>query len=73
MTRSFRLCGGRLIAGDVAVAVHPRVLKIALVSAGVNTEPAEFCQPIDEPLARRVLSMERALMLSSLEDELRAA
>lgn len=68
MTPEYRVCHGELFVNDERVPVHGRVLKIGLAAAGLGSDA---CGPLGEREARRILHLERSLLLAGLARELR--
>jgi hypothetical protein len=66
---AYRVCEGKFFVNDERIPVHPRILRIGIVAAGLDAEHA--CAPIGERDARRILHMERAWLLTGLALELR--
>ena len=66
----YRVCGGDLFVNDERVPVHRRILKIGLAAAGLETDA---CETLSERAARRILHLERSLLVSGLAEELRRA
>lgn len=70
MKPEYRVCKGAFFVNDERIPVNGKVLKIGLAAAGL--EPAA-CGSLGERDARRILHLERALLLSGLTRELRRA
>ena len=70
MKSEYRVCKGEFFVNEERIPVNGKVLKIALAAAGL--EPAA-CGSLGERDARRILHLERALLLSGLTQELRRA
>lgn len=68
MNSNYRVCKGSFFVNDERIPVNGKVLKIGLAAAGL--EPAA-CGSLKERDARRILHLERALLLSGLILELR--
>lgn len=66
----FKACRGDLFVNGERVPVHRRILRIGLAAAGVD---AGACEALSERDARRILQLERSLLLAGLADELRRA
>ena len=69
-SRFFQVCRGDLFVNGERVPVHRRVLKIGLAAAGMDDGS---CEPLSERAARRILQLERSLLLAGLEEEIRRA
>ena len=65
---SYRVCRGGLFLNDEPVPVHRRILKIGLVAAGMGEDA---CEPLSDRDARRILHLERSLLIAGLAEELR--
>ena len=70
MNSEYRVCKGEFFVNDERVAVNGKVLKIGLAAAGLDWAA---CGSLEERDARRILHLERALLLSGLTQELRRA
>jgi hypothetical protein len=70
MTHDYRVCKGTFLVNGERIPVNGKVLKIGLAAAGLD-EAA--CGPLGERDARRILHLERSLLLSGLTRELRRA
>lgn len=70
MKTDYRVCKGTLLVNDEPVPVNGKVLKIGLAAAGLDLTA---CGPLNEREARRILHLERSLLLSGLARELRRA
>lgn len=70
MRTDYRVCKGTLLVNDEPVPVNGKVLKIGLAAAGLDPSA---CGPLGEREARRILHLERSLLLSGLTRELRSA
>ena len=70
MTPDYRVCEGALLVNGERIPVNGKVLKIGLAAAGLE---AGACGPLHERAARRILHLERSLLLSGLAPELRRA
>lgn len=70
MRTDYRVCEGTLLVNDEPVPVNGKVLKIGLAAAGLDLSA---CGPLGEREARRILRLERSLLLSGLATELRRA
>lgn len=70
MTTDYRVCRGAMFVNGERVPVNGRVLKIGLAAAGLETTA---CGRLGEREARRILHLERSLLLSGLARELRRA
>ncbi len=66
--RKYRVCEGDLLVNGERIPAHRRILKIGLIAAGVD---AGACGPLSETAARRILHLERSLLLARLGEELR--
>lgn len=70
MRTDYHVCKGTLLVNDEPVPVNGKVLKIGLAAAGLDLSA---CGPLGEREARRILQLERSLLLSGLAKELRRA
>jgi hypothetical protein len=70
MDSAYRVCQGTLFVNDEPLPINGKVLKIGLAAAGLE---AGACGPLREREARRILHLERSLLLSGLARELRRA
>lgn len=70
MTSEYRVCQGEFFVNDERIPVNGKVLKIGLAAAGLDSGA---CSALRERDARRILHLERALLLSGLTRELRRA
>jgi len=70
MNHDYRVCQGAFFVNGERVPVNGRVLKIGLAAAGLE---AAACGSLGEREARRILHLERSLLLSGLAQELRRA
>jgi hypothetical protein len=66
----YRVCEGSLFVNGERVPVHRRILKIGLAAAGLETDA---CKPLSDHAARRILHLERSLLVAELTDEIRRA
>ncbi len=66
---TFRVCGGKFFVERQPVAVHDRVLKIGLLAAGLDA--ATLCGEVGPAVGRRILHMERSLLMADLEAQLK--
>lgn len=64
LSAEYRVDGGRLFVNGDLIPVNPHIMKIGLASAGLDASMAGI---IPERLARRILDMERSLLLSILQ------
>jgi hypothetical protein len=67
MSPEYRVCKGHLFVNGERVPVNRRVLKIGLAAAGLE---AEACETLNDREARRILHLERSLLVSSLAEEI---
>jgi len=70
MNTEYRVCKGEFFVNDERIPVNGKVLKIGLAAAGLDSAA---CGSLGERDARRILHLERALLLSGLTQELRRA
>ena len=70
MNSDYRVCKGEFFVNDERIPVNGKVLKIGLAAAGLE---AAACGSLGERDARRILHLERSLLLSGLALELRRA
>jgi hypothetical protein len=70
MNTGYRVCKGEFFVNDERIPVNGKVLKIGLAAAGLDSGA---CGTLGERDARRILRLERALLLSGLTRELRSA
>lgn len=70
MNSEYRVCQGEFFVNDERIPVNGKVLKIGLAAAGLDSAA---CGTLGERDARRILHLERALLLSGLTRELRRA
>jgi hypothetical protein len=70
MNSAYRVCQGTLFVNDEPLPINGKVLKIGLAAAGLDVAD---CGPLGEREARRILHLERSLLLSGLAKELRRA
>ena len=68
MNPAYRVCQGTLFVNDEPLPINGKVLKIGLAAAGLE---ATACGSLGERAARRILHLERSLLLSGLVQELR--
>jgi hypothetical protein len=68
MTSAYRVCHGKFFVNDEPLPINGKVLKIGLAAAGLE---ATACGSLGEREARRILHLERSLLLSGLAQELR--
>ena len=66
--REFKACRGDLYLNGERVPVRRRIVKIGLAAAGMD---AGACEPLSERDARRILQLERSLLLAGLTEEIR--
>ncbi len=68
MKGEYRVCKGDLYVNGERVPVHRRVVKIGLAAAGLEKDA---CEPLSDRAARRILHLERSLLVAGLAEELR--
>ena len=68
MNHEYRVCQGAFFVNGERIPVNGRVLKIGLAAAGLE---AVACGNLGEREARRILHLERSLLLAGLAQELR--
>ena len=67
MTTDYLVCRGALFVNGERVPVDKRVLRIGLAAAGLETTD---CGRLGDRAARRILHLERSLLLDGLAREL---
>jgi len=67
---TYRVCRGGLFVNGERIPVHRRALKIGLVAAGLDTDA---CEDLSDRTARRILHLERSILIAQLTEELRDA